>query len=251
MQGVRGRHASETVVLIPCVAMLFAVGILLSAMSSTDAVTPFGNSPTATYSVDDVPIRRGPVETAAKYREEVDELRNFINDPRFELNGEVLPARLKSLLFPVQTNEWRLVEAGNAAYDAGNVNLAMTRWHQAQVQSSEGEAFAAALFNSGLAEMHRWRFRDAIRHFGRLLSSVDTAHADTSLRNDMHYACRHISACYHALADDSKALAYAEDAQQKYPLIDWCGVWLASEEFLLDEHIALLKRSLSSAETKP
>ncbi len=235
MYASRSDDKTNFSILIPCVAMLAALIGAFTWQSRLKPYGPFGDSPTATISIEHVPIHRGPVETRSLHR---------------RMFGDEIPPEVLVLMYPKPDNGWHIVEAGNRAFDNGHVELALSRWLQVMNEHESRQASFAARYNSGLVEMHRRQFQQSIAHFESILNFAnDPLKVPSIPRNDTYYACCHLSACYHSLGDDANALKYAEQAQKKYPLSDFCGVWLDSEQKLLDDHIEMLKRSWPPTDT--
>ena len=139
----------------------------------------------------------------------------------------------------------RLLEVGNAAYNAGDFATAEASWVEIRACARGTADWPKAVFNLGILENRRKNLRQAIAYFDEVLQSHPNdkepgANLMETNRNYSHRSALAISQCYEAMGAYRLALRYARQAKTKYPFYSWCGTCLQSENFAVDKRIAYL-----------
>jgi tetratricopeptide (TPR) repeat protein len=127
-----------------------------------------------------------------------------------------------------QSDVPRMIQDGNAAYQAGRPDEAIALWSQVIDHSRPGSTdWAVAVFNTGIAHREHRRYNEAIAAFTLLLESDanDEEHelnADgkfnlmAPFRNYHHRACLQIADCHEKLGDRASTVKYLVLARDKH-----------------------------------
>jgi tetratricopeptide (TPR) repeat protein len=139
----------------------------------------------------------------------------------------------------------QLLADGNAAYEAGDLAKAEVRWAEIRECAGGTTAWPKAVFNLGLLEYRRKKFRQAIAYFHEVLQSHPNdkepgANIMETNRNYSYRSALAISQCYEAMGAYRLALRYAWLAKTKYHYYSWCGTCLNNANLAVNKRIAYL-----------
>ena len=142
------------------------------------------------------------------------------------------------------------LEAGNAAFETGDVTKAEARWMEIRECAPGTLEWPKAVFNVGLLEYKRHNFPQAISHFDAVLQSHpnDKEPGGNLMQTNRNYTNRSamaISECYEAMGQFSPALRYAWLAKTKYRYYSWCGTCISGANFAMNKRIAYLTLRVS------
>jgi len=138
-----------------------------------------------------------------------------------------------------------LLEAGNSAYEAGDLRKAENAWTVVSLCPHTSPNWPKATFNLGLLEVKQRHFARAIEHFQAVLDSHPNdkepgANIMQVYRNYSHRGALAISECYEEMGQFRQALHYARLARTRYPYQSWCGTCQMSAQAYLARRIAYL-----------
>ena len=134
---------------------------------------------------------------------------------------------------------------GNAAYEAGDLAKAESRWTEIRDCAAGTADWPKAVSNLGLLESRRKNFPRAIAYYEAVLQShPDDKEPGASLmetnRNYSFRSAMAISEAYEAMGAYVPALRYAWLAKTKYHYYSWCGTCLQSANIAVNKRIAYL-----------
>lgn len=139
----------------------------------------------------------------------------------------------------------RLLDDGNAAFEAGDVRTAKKSWMKIRECGVSTPDYPKALYNLGLLEFKERDFQQAITHFEEVLQSHpnDKEPGGSLIETNRNYSFRSalgISQCYEAMGEFRSALHWAWLAKTKYPFYSWCGTCSSAANFELNKRIGYL-----------
>ena len=139
----------------------------------------------------------------------------------------------------------RLLNEGNAAFEAGDVRTARASWMKIRDCGASTPDYPKALYNLGLLEIKQKDFQQAIGHFEEVLRSHpnDKEPGGSLMQTNRNYSFRSalgISQCYEAMGEFRPSLHWSWLAKTKYPYYSWCGTCYSSANFALNKRICYL-----------
>jgi tetratricopeptide (TPR) repeat protein len=144
----------------------------------------------------------------------------------------------------------KLLDEGNAAFEAGDVTTAEARWTEIRKCAPDSSEWPKAVFNLGLLEYRRSHFPQSISYFDAVLQSHpnDKEPGGSLMETNRNYSNRSamaISQCYEAMGQFGPALRYAWLAKTKYRYYSWCGTCYSSANYAMNKRIAYLALRVS------
>lgn len=137
-----------------------------------------------------------------------------------------------------------LVQRGNAAHAAGNLDEAIAAWREVIDRHPTTCGWGVAVFNVGVAMTEASRWAEAIPVFEALIASdVDDEEPGGNVmeatRDYHHRAALELSTCHERLEAWGQALAWALAARDRFQSASWCGTCVDSDR---DELAARIER---------
>jgi len=145
-----------------------------------------------------------------------------------------------------------LLERGLRAFGRTNLAEALTLCRKVCSEYPDTAAYGDAQYTVGLIFQREGKFEDAIAEFQKIFPSkvrdhdLDLEKSD-DYKNYRHRTALRISECYAARKDFAQALAYAEQARDRYLFLSWCKTCLAEYKAGLERRLAELRAELAKA----